>query len=260
MHSSNTPITITFLGTGTSSGVPMICCDCEVCTSINPLDNRLRSSILVQSASTTFVIDTTPDFRTQMLRINNKKLDAVLFTHPHKDHVAGLDDIRAYNYFQEKPMDIYANTLTQETLLRDYHYAFAEKKYPGLPQINLHTIDDTPFMIGDIAITPIIVWHMKMFVYGFRMGDFTYITDANRIDEAEKEKIKGSKVLVLNALRKEKHLSHFTLDEAVEMANELRVAQTYFTHISHQLGLHNTINAHLSPHIQLAYDGLKLHI
>lgn len=257
---TNPPITITFLGTGTSSGVPMIGCDCEVCTSKNPKDNRLRSSILVESATTNFVIDTTPDFRCQMLRVNSKKLDAVLFTHPHKDHVAGLDDIRAYNYFQEKPMAVYANALTQETLLNDFHYAFAEKKYPGLPQIDLHTINETPFNIGDITITPIKVWHMKMLVYGFRMGDFTYITDANKIDEAEKKKIKGSKTLVLNALRKQKHLSHFTLDEAVEIGNELQIEQVYLTHISHQLGLHNTINAQLPPHIQLAYDGLKFTI
>jgi phosphoribosyl 1,2-cyclic phosphate phosphodiesterase len=260
MPSSNPPITVTFLGSGTSSGVPMIGCDCEVCTSNNPKDNRLRSSILVQSATTTFVIDTTPDFRYQMLRSNTKKLHAVLFTHPHKDHVAGLDDIRAYNYFQEKPMDVYANALTQETLLNDFHYAFAEIKYPGLPRIELHTIDETPFTIGDIAITPIKVWHMKMIVLGFRMGNFTYITDANKIDDAEKDKIKGSEIVVLNALRKEKHLSHFTLDEAVEIANELGAQQTYFTHMSHQLGLHNTINGELPAHIQLAYDGLSFSI
>ncbi|MBC7652188.1 MAG: MBL fold metallo-hydrolase [Deinococcales bacterium] len=256
----NPPVTITFLGTGTSSGVPMIGCDCEVCTSEYPKDNRLRSSILVQSATTTFVIDTTPDFRYQMLRTNTKKLDAVLFTHPHKDHVAGLDDIRAYNYFQEKPMAVYANTLTQETLLNDFHYAFAEIKYPGLPRIDLHTIDETPFTIGDIAITPIKVWHMKMVVLGFRMGNFTYITDANRIDDAEREKIKGSKILVLNALRKEAHLSHFTLAEAVEVANELQVPQVFLTHISHQLGLHHTINAELPSHIQLSYDGMTFSI
>lgn len=256
----NPQITVTFLGTGTSSGVPMIGCDCEVCSSKNPYDNRLRSSILVQSATTTFVIDTTPDFRYQMLRSNTKKLDAVLFTHPHKDHVAGLDDIRAYNYCQEKPMDVYANILTQKTLLNDFHYAFAEKKYPGLPRIELHTINEAPFTIGDITITPIKVWHMKMMVLGFRMGNFTYITDANKIDDAEKDKIKGSEILVLNALRKEKHLSHFTLAEAITVANELLVPQVYLTHISHQLGLHNTINAELPSHIQLGYDGLTFSI
>ncbi len=212
---------------------------------------------MVASTNTTFVIDTTPDFRYQMLRINNKKLDAVLFTHPHKDHVAGLDDIRAYNYFQGKDMEVYANELTQKTLKNEFYYAFEGPRYPGTPQINLNTIDETPFSIGDIHIIPITVWHMFMPVLGFRIGNFTYITDANRIDEAEKDKIKGSEILVLNALRKEKHLSHFTLDEAVAMAEELGANQTYFTHISHQLGLHNTINAQLPPHIQLAYDGLQ---
>lgn len=256
----NPPFTVTFLGTGTSSGVPMICCDCEVCTSTDTKDKRLRSSILVQSATTTFVIDTTPDFRYQMLRINNKQLDAVLFTHPHKDHVAGLDDIRAYNYFQKKPMELFANALTQETLFREFQYAFAEKKYPGIPQINLHTIDNTPFIIGDIPVTPIEVLHLHMPVLGFRIGDFTYITDANNIADTEKEKIKGSNILVLNALRQEKHLSHFTLSEAVDLANELNIPTIYFTHMSHQLGLHQSINEQLPSNMQLAYDGLKLHI
>jgi len=254
------PITVTFLGTGTSSGVPMICCDCAVCTSTDSKDKRLRSSILVQSTNTTFVIDTTPDFRYQMLRIDNKKLDAVLFTHPHKDHVAGLDDIRAYNYFQAKPMEVFANALTQETLFREFQYAFADKKYPGIPQIHLHTIDNTPFVIGDIPVTPIKVWHLKMPVLGFRMGNFTYITDANKIDDAEKEKILGSEVLVINALRNDKHISHFTLQEAVTLAQELKVPTVYFTHISHQLGLHQSVNALLTPNMQLAYDGLRIKI
>jgi len=257
---SHPSLQITFLGTGTSSGVPVIACDCEVCSSGNPQDKRLRSSILVQSATTSFVIDTTPDFRYQMLRINNKKLDAVLFTHPHKDHIAGLDDIRAYNYFQQKPMDVYANPLTTEALLREYYYAFGEQKYPGVPQIHLHTIDETPFAIGDIEVVPVVVWHLKMPVYGFRMNNFTYITDANRIDAIEKEKIKGSEILVLNALRKEPHISHFTLDEAVELALELEVPQVYFTHISHQLGKHGNINQVLPSHLRLAYDGLVLHV
>ena len=253
-------LTIEFLGTGTSSGVPMIACDCMVCTSPHSKDKRLRSSILVQSARTSIVVDTTPDFRYQMLRINNRKLDAVLYTHPHKDHLAGLDDIRAYNYFNQKPMDIYANTLTEEALRRDYYYAFSDTRYPGVPELQLITIDHNPFLIGDIPVIPIEVLHHKMPVMGFRFGDFTYITDANKITDIEKEKIKGSKILVLNALRKEPHLSHFTLQEAVDIANTLEVPAVYFTHISHQLGLHDAINEELPGHMQLAYDGLKLSI
>ena len=236
----------------------MIGCSCEVCTSTNKKDKRLRSSILVESETTTLVVDTTPDFRYQMLRAGVKKLDAVLFTHPHKDHIAGLDDVRAYNYFQQKPMELYANSLTEEAIKREFAYAFSDKKYPGIPNLNLNTIDDKPFMIGDIPVIPVSVWHLKMPVLGFRFGKFTYITDANKIDSAEKEKIKGSEVLVLNALRKESHISHFTLDEAVAMVQELEVPTGYFTHISHQLGRHEDINAGLPKGIELAWDGLAL--
>lgn len=237
----------------------MIGCDCVVCKSTDQRDNRLRSSILVQTEKTSLVVDTTPDFRYQMLRINNRRLDAVIYTHPHKDHLAGLDDIRAYNYFQKRPMDIYANTLTEEALRRDYYYAFSDTKYPGVPELNLITIDKSAFYIDDIAVQPIEVFHHKMPVFGFRFGDFTYITDANKIEEGEKEKIKGSKILVLNALRKAPHLSHFTLDEAVQLADELQVPEVYFTHISHQLGLHEQINRDIPPHMRLAFDGLQLH-
>jgi len=236
----------------------MIACECEVCKSADRKDNRLRSSILVESPTTTFVIDTTPDFRYQMLRCHNTKLDAVLYTHPHKDHTAGLDDIRAYNYFQGKPMEVYANSLTANGLRREYDYIFSDKKYPGIPRINLTVIDETPFMIGDINVVPILVWHLKMPVFGYRMGHFTYITDANRIDDIEKEKIKGSKVLVLNALRKEKHISHFTLKEAIDLALELKIPEVYFTHMSHQLGKHEDINKILPEHMQLAFDGLSV--
>jgi phosphoribosyl 1,2-cyclic phosphate phosphodiesterase len=250
------PLNITFLGTGTSSGVPMIACSCPVCISSDKKDNRLRSSILVESATTTIVVDTTPDFRYQMLRANVKRLHAVLFTHPHKDHVAGLDDIRAFNFFQKQPMEIYANEITQQALLREFPYAFAEKKYPGVPEINLNTIDLTPFTVGDIPVIPILVWHLKMPVLGFRFGNFTYITDANRIDNEEREKIKGSEIIVLNALRREAHISHFNLEEAVQLVKELEVPQAYFTHISHQLGKHSDINKELPAGMKLAYDGL----
>jgi phosphoribosyl 1,2-cyclic phosphate phosphodiesterase len=253
-------ITVTFLGTGTSAGVPMIACTCEVCTSSNKKDNRLRSSILVQSANTSFVIDTTPDFRYQMLRTNTRKLDAVLYTHPHKDHIAGLDDVRAYNFFYEKPMQIFSNALTEEALKKEFAYAFADLRLPGLPVLQLNTITNEPFAIGEIPIVPIEVWHLKMPVLGFRIGNFTYITDANKIEAAELEKIKGSEILVLNALRKEPHASHFTLDQAVQIAQKVNAQQTYFTHISHQLGLHKDVCNALPNGIALAYDGLKVTI
>jgi phosphoribosyl 1,2-cyclic phosphate phosphodiesterase len=254
------PLKITFLGTGTSSGVPMIGCECEVCLSSNKKDKRLRSSILIESDNTSIVVDTTPDFRYQMLRANVKKLDAVLFTHPHKDHIAGLDDVRAFNYFQKNPMEVYANSLTEEAIKREFAYVFSDKKYPGIPNINLNTIDDSPFYIGDIPVIPVLVWHLKMPVLGFRFGRFTYITDANKIDDEEKEKIKGSEVIVLNALRNKKHISHFTLDEAVAMVQELGVPKGYFTHISHQLGKHDEINKNLPHGIALAFDGQELTI
>ncbi len=249
---------VTFLGTGTSTGIPMIGCQCEVCTSTDSKDKRLRSSVLIQSATTALIIDTTPDFRYQMLRTNTTHLDAVLYTHPHKDHMAGLDDIRALNFLTKKPMDIYANSLTEEAVRRDFYYAFADTKYPGVPELNLITIDESKFVVGDLPIQPILVYHHKMPVYGFRIGDFTYITDANRIDPDQMDLIRGSKVLVLNALRKEDHISHFTLQQAVDLSLELAVPEVYFTHISHQLGKHKDINVELPPHIQLAYDGLQI--
>lgn len=252
------PLTITFLGTGTSSGVPMIACTCPVCRSEDPKDNRLRSSILVESETCTLAVDAGPDFRYQMLRAKVRNLEGILFTHPHKDHMAGLDDVRAFNYFQNRPMKVYANELTQTALKKEFSYVFAENKYPGIPDITLHDIPADRFLIDDIPVTPIQVWHMRMPVLGFRFGDFTYITDANRIDEEEKEKIRGSKILVLNALRKEKHISHFNLQEAIGLVQELQVPEAYFTHISHQLGTHEEISSELPPGIQLAYDGLKL--
>ena len=238
----------------------MIGCRCKVCTSANEKDKRLRASILLESPSTTIVVDTTPDFRYQMLRIENQKLDAVLFTHPHKDHIAGLDDVRAYNFFQHKPMDVYANALTAEALKREFAYVFADKKYPGIPEINLYTIDESFFMIGDIPIQPFTVWHHKMPVYGFRFKNFTYITDANKIDEPVKEVIRGSETIVLNALRNEHHVAHFSLTEAVSLVHELKVPKAYFTHISHQLGKHETVESQLPSDIHLAYDGLTLDI
>jgi len=193
-----------------------------------------------------------------MLRAEVTKLDAVLFTHPHKDHLAGLDDIRAYNYFQQQPMKVYANELTRNALKKEFSYIFAEHKYPGIPDISLHEIGEEAFMIGDIPVIPILVWHLRMPVLGFRFGHFTYITDANRIDDAEKAKIKGSKQVVLNALRHDKHISHFNLEEAIAMVQELQVPEAYFTHISHQLGKHTDINATLPSGMQLSHDMLQV--
>jgi phosphoribosyl 1,2-cyclic phosphate phosphodiesterase len=253
-------LTITFLGTGTSSGVPMIGCDCAVCTSTDTRDNRLRSSIWVRSEHTSLVVDAGPDFRAQMLRSNINTLDAILLTHAHKDHMAGLDDVRAYNHFQRRPMHLYADPRTEEAVRRDFYYAFSDGKYPGTPDIDLFSIGSEPFMVGDIPVTPIQVMHLRMPVLGFRFGDFTYITDANFIEEAELDKIRGSRVLVLNALRKEKHLSHFTLSEAIELAKSLDVPQVFFTHISHQLGSHAGVSAELPAGCNLAYDGLTIQV
>lgn len=236
----------------------MIACSCEVCTSPDKKDKRLRSSILVQSKTTTLVVDTTPDFRYQMLRAGVKHLDAVVFTHPHKDHIAGLDDVRAYNFFTHKPMEIYANALTEEAIRREFMYAFTENKYPGIPKLNINTITTEPFTVGDIPIIPIVVYHLNMPVLGFRFGKFTYITDANRIDENERQKISGSEVIVLNALRNEKHISHFNLTEAAALVNELNIPTAYFTHMSHQIGRHENVNKTLPDNMQLAWDGLVL--
>lgn len=251
-------MTITFLGTGTSQGVPVIACNCEVCTSTDFRDKRLRSSILIEAEGKVIVIDSGPDFRYQMLRANVQRLDAIVFTHEHKDHIAGLDDIRAFNYRQKGPIDIYANLQVQNALQKEFHYIFQEFIYPGIPEIKMHTIGKEIFKIGKVSFLPIEVLHYKLPVLGFRINNFTYITDAKTISEPEKEKIKGSKILVVNALQKQMHISHLTLDEAVAFAEEIGAEQTYFTHISHRLGRHQDIARELPNGIELAYDGLKL--
>lgn len=251
---------ITFLGTGTSQGVPIIGCDCKVCQSDDFFDKRLRSSILIEEKNKAFVIDTGPDFRQQMLRENVKKLDAVIFTHEHKDHTAGFDDIRAFNYVSGKKMEVYASSRVQEAIRREFAYIFSEFKYPGIPEINLHLLENKLTTIEEVDFLPIEVMHYQLPVFGFRINDFTYITDANYISEIEKEKIKGSKVLVLNALRKTHHISHFTLKQAIDLVDELKVESAYFTHISHQMGLHADISKELPSTIKLAYDGLKIQL
>jgi phosphoribosyl 1,2-cyclic phosphate phosphodiesterase len=219
----------TILGSGTSTGVPLIGCNCAVCSSNDPLDKRLRTSLKIETATTSVVIDTTPDFRYQMLRTNTTKLDAVVFTHPHRDHYAGLDDIRPFNFFSQKPMHIYANEITQVAIKRDFYYAFEERKEVGLPEMILHTIDQDNFMVGDINFQPIHVMHRDMPVLGYRIGDMSYITDANYISESELEKVKGSQVLILNALRKEPHPTHFTLEQALDLVATLSIPTVYLS-------------------------------
>lgn len=252
---------VTFLGTGTSQGVPFIGCDCQVCTSANKKDKRLRSALWVQTPEVSIVIDSGPDFRYQMLRANVRKLDAIVFTHGHKDHIAGLDDVRAYNYHDQRAMEVYATEETQQTLRREFAYIFSGTAYPGIPQINLHTIDGSmPFSINGLEIIPIRVLHYKMEVLGYRIGDFTYITDANYTAPDEMEKVRGSKNLVLNALRHEPHISHYTLAEAIAVAREAEAENVYFTHISHQLGLHDVVESELPNGMHLAYDGLTIDV
>lgn len=252
------PIKITFLGTGTSQGVPIIACECEVCTSTNPKDKRLRSSILVETATTRLVIDSGPDFRQQMLREHIKRLDAVVFTHEHKDHVAGLDEVKAFNFINHMRMPVYATDRVKKALEREFAYIFEEVQYPGIPQIDLYPVGETDFKIGNIQMQPIDVLHYKLPVKGFRIFDFAYVTDANFISEFEKQKLKNLNVLVLNALRRESHVSHFTLDEAIALVAELKPRKAYLTHISHQLGLHDEVSKELPPNIELATDGLQL--
>ena len=252
---------ITFLGTGTSQGVPVIACDCQVCNSLDSRDARLRTSIMINSGGHNVVIDSGPDFRQQMLRERVKAISGIVFTHEHKDHIAGLDEVRAFNYFNKWRAQVYCNTQVEEAIRREYAYVFAEVRYPGIPEIDLNTINSHDvFDVAGIKFQPIEVMHMFMKVLGFRIGDFTYITDANYISDQEKQKIKGSQTLVLNALRQQKHPSHFNLEEAIALANELGAETTYLTHISHQLGLHSDIEKTLPSNIKLAYDGLQIEI
>jgi phosphoribosyl 1,2-cyclic phosphate phosphodiesterase len=251
---------ITILGTGTSQGVPVVACNCEVCRSSDPRDQRLRTAVLIKQGETTIVIDAGPDFRQQMLREQVKTLNAVLITHSHKDHIGGLDDVRAFNWIQKRPMDVFATKEVLRVVKNEFSYAFGEDKYPGVPQINLLSIDSDPFLINDMKIIPIKALHFKLPVLGFRVGDFTYLTDANYIAPEELDKMRGSKVIIINALRKEKHISHFNLEEAIALARELKPEKAYFTHISHQMGFHADVEKELPENIFLAFDGLRFEV
>ncbi len=253
-------IKITVLGTGTSQGVPVVACDCRVCNSTDPRDQRLRTAVLIETHENTIVIDAGPDFRQQMLREKVKKLDALLITHNHKDHTGGLDDVRAFNWVLKKPMEVFARDSVLKSIKKDFDYAFGEEKYPGVPQINLHTITNNPFHIFGEKIIPIEAMHAQMPVFGFRIGNFSYLTDASTIKPEEIDKMKGSKYIIINSLRKEKHYSHFNLEEAIEIIQYLKPEKGYLTHISHQMGLYEEISKELPDGIELAYDGLKFQI
>ena len=249
---------ITFLGTGTSQGVPVIACECATCLSEDTYDKRLRTSLLLETDDVTLLFDAGPDFRQQMLREKVKKLDAIIITHEHKDHIAGMDDVRAFNYKSQDAVDIYAEERVQKAIKREFSYVFAEYQYPGIPKMRLNDIPDYDFTIKGIRITPIRVVHLNLEIFGFRIGNFAYITDANYVPEESKEKLIGVKYLVINALRKEKHISHFSLREAIDFVREISPKKAFITHISHQMGLHKNVMEELPPGITLAYDGLSL--
>ena len=248
---------IIFLGTGTSQGVPVIACECETCTSEDKFDKRLRTSILIEKDDSCVVVDAGPDFRQQMLRESVKKLDAILLTHEHKDHIAGMDDVRAYNYKSRDAIDIFAEERVQKAVRKEYSYVFAEYQYPGIPKMRLNPIPDYSFGLRNLTIIPLRVYHYRLPVYGFRIGNFAYITDANYIPEETKEKLFGVKYLVINALRKEKHISHFSLREAIDFIRQISPRKAFITHIGHQMGRHKDVSNELPPGIILAYDGLS---
>jgi phosphoribosyl 1,2-cyclic phosphate phosphodiesterase len=251
---------ITFLGTGTSQGVPPIGCRSDVCLSENPRDKRLRASIHIEWNGLSLVVDCGPDVRYQMIRAGISRVDALLFTHEHRDHTAGLDDIRPFNYLQEGALPVYLHPRVYQAFQGQFDYIFQPVPYPGIPQIDWHLIDNEAFEIGGHVIRPVEVLHYKLPVLGFVFDRFAYVTDANFISDKEKEKLKGMDVLVLNALRREAHISHFTLAEAVALAKELGAKQTYFTHMSHQIGFHDDVCSELPDGIDLAHDGLVVEI
>ncbi len=253
---------ITVLGSGTSQGVPVIACECEVCMSEDPRDKRLRSSVLLETNGYTYVIDTGPDFRQQMLKFGVKRLDGVLFTHEHKDHLAGLDDVRAFNFIQQQDMPVYCTDRVEKALRREFYYVFSEDRYPGVPSLRLHSISkNIPFILpGDIEVTPIEVMHYMMPVLGFRIGDFTYITDAKTVAEEERAKIRGSRILIINALRMTEHLSHFNLEEALAFIEDIQPEQAYLTHISHLFARQEVIEQQLPDNVAVAFDGMTIEI
>lgn len=249
---------ITVLGSGTSQGVPVIACDCEVCISENPKDARLRSSVMIEEDGQTFVIDTGPDFRQQMLREKVEKVDAIIYTHEHKDHVAGMDDVRAYNYKWKKDVEIYCTQRVNEALHREFPYVFSDYRYPGVPSVNINIIENKEFEINGVKILPIEAMHYKLPIFGFRIKNFVYLTDISSISEKEKEKMKNTDLLILDALRRKPHISHLTLEQALELINELKPKRALLTHVSHYMGKYDDLLKELPSNIDLSYDGQKI--
>jgi phosphoribosyl 1,2-cyclic phosphate phosphodiesterase len=249
---------VTFLGTGTSGGVPLIACQCRVCKSTDPRDKRLRTSILVRQGDTTIVVDCGPDFRQQMLREDVQNIDAILMTHQHKDHTAGIDDIRSFNFINRRAVDFYCDFPTEMGIKEQFSYAFTETDYPYLPKMNFIRVDDAPFNIKGIEIIPFEVMHATMPVKAYRFGDFTYVTDAKLISKESRDKMRGTRTLVLNALRQEEHYSHLSIPEALEVVEDIKPEITYLVHMSHQFGLYAEMENKLPPYVKIAYDGLKI--
>ena len=249
---------ITFLGTGTSQGVPVIACDCDVCISQNHKDKRLRSSVMIEIENNIFVIDTGPDFRQQMLRERVTKLDAILYTHAHKDHVAGLDDIRSFNFRSKKAMDLFCTKDVLQALKNEFSYIFSGIKYPGVPKVNVSLINNSPFLINKIKIVPIQALHYKLPVFGFRINNFIYLTDISYISSEEKLKMLDADVIVLDCLRIKPHMSHLCLSQALELIKEFKPKNAYLIHISHLMGLHNLVSKELPKNVFLSYDGLQI--
>jgi phosphoribosyl 1,2-cyclic phosphate phosphodiesterase len=260
---------LSFMGTGTSQGIPMIGCNCNVCKSENPKDNRLRSSALIDYKGFRILIDAGPDFRQQMIREGVSNLDAILLTHEHKDHTGGLDDVRALNYINGKALPIYCEERVLRSLEKEYSYAFEENRYPGVPEFDIRVIDNNAFYIErenglskvpGLEVIPIRVYHYKLPIFGYRIGDIAYITDANRIDDESYKLLNNVKVLVVNTVRHAKHISHFSLSEAIEVAKRIGAERTFLTHLSHQIGTHDQLSAELPPGIYAAWDGLTIEI
>jgi len=253
-------VKLTFLGTGTSQGVPVVACQCPVCLSDNIKDKRLRASVMIETENLRLVVDAGPDFRQQMLLHQVRNLNGILLTHEHVDHIFGLDDIRAFNWVQKQATDIYAEERVQIAIRRIFDYVFANFKYPGIPQMHLHLIENTPFTIDGLEIIPIRGYHYKLPVFGFRFGKIAYVTDVNRLEDAELDKLRGLDVLVINALRKEVHISHYNLSQALEIIAEVKPEKAYLTHLSHQMGFHNEVQQELPENVFLSYDGLELEV